>query len=535
MAWHVERWIRLNELSQNKIMAEVTSSKTIAKNTIFLYIRMLFAMAVSLYTSRVILDVLGVDDYGLYQAVGGVVAMLSFLNGALSHGTSRFLTFELGTGNYEKLKRTFSSVMTVHIILGIFVVLVAETAGLWFVKHKLVIPDERMDAAILAYHFSILTAVIHIIQVPYNSSIIAHERMNVYAYVSILDVVLKLGICYLLNIGGLDKLILYAGLLCTVQACIAMTYRVYCKRKFAEASYKPIWDWSILKEVLGYSGWNLFANTAIALVTQGANILLNMFFTSATVTAMSISNQVNAAAQQFVNSFRTAANPQIVKKYAVGDLEGSQRLLLTSTKFSLYLMLLLAMPIFLVSEELLAIWLKEVPEYTNIFVRITIVTCLFQVFDTSFYTALYAKGRIRENAMISPTILFLLFPIVYLLYKNGAPPTILSWGLLVSYAILGLIVKPLLIIKIAGYKRKDILSVFWDCFKVVVIAAIVPFILAYYANGMFDSVILKFIVLVIVSLTSVGVTVWFIGFTPALRSMVLSFIRGKIKLHPKNQ
>lgn len=523
------QWIKSNELSQNKRMVEVTTNKTIAKNTIFLYIRMLFAMAVSLYTSRVILDVLGVNDYGLYQAVGGVVAMLSFLNGALSHGTSRFLTFELGTGNYDKLKRTFSSVMTVHILLAILIAVVAETAGLWFVKHKLVIPADRMDAAIIAYHFSILTAVFHIIQVPYNSSIIAHERMNVYAYVSILDVVLKLGICFLLNIGGIDKLILYASLLCTVQACIAMTYRLYCKRKFTEASYKPIWDWSILREVLGYSGWNLFANTALALVTQGASILLNMFFTSATVTAMSISNQVNAAAQQFVNSFRTAANPQIVKKYAVGDLEGSQRLLLTSTKFSFYLMLLLAMPIFLVSEELLAIWLKEVPEYTNIFVRITIVTCLFQVFDTSFYTALYAKGRIRENAMISPTILFLLFPIVYLLYKNGAPPTSLSWGLLAAYAILGLVVKPMLIVRIAGYRWKDIVKVFWDCLKVVAIASIVPLTLAYFTKGVFNSVFEKFIIMVLVSVTSVGITVWFIGLTPKLRSKALSFLRNKIK------
>ena len=514
-------------------MAEVTTNKTIAKNTIFLYIRMLFVMAVSLYTSRVILDVLGIDDYGLYQAVGGVVAMLSFLNGALSHGTSRFLTFELGTGNYDKLKRTFSSVMTVHIILAILIALVAETAGLWFLKHKLVIPAVRMDAALIAYHFSILTAAIHIIQVPYNSSIIAHERMNVYAYASILDVVLKLGICYLLYIGGIDKLILYAGLLCTFQICIALIYRLYCKRNFSEVRYKPIWDRSILKEVLGYSGWNLFANTALALVTQGANILLNMFFTSATVTAMSISHQVNSAAQQFVNSFRTAANPQIVKKYAVGDLKGSQRLLLTSTKFSFYLMLLLAMPIFLVSEELLAIWLKEVPEYTIIFVRITIVTCLFQVFDTSFYTALYAKGRIRENAIISPTILFLLFPIVYLLYKNGAPPTSLSWGLLVSYALLGLFVKPMLIIKITGYRWKDILKVFWDCLKVVAIAAIVPLILAYFANDLFDSIFAKFIVLVLVSVMSVGITVWFIGLTPTLRSKALSFLRSKIQYSSK--
>lgn len=512
-------------------MASTSTNRTIAKNTVFLYIRMLFAMAVSLYTSRVVLDVLGVDDYGLYQAVGGVVAMMSFLNGALSHGTSRFLTFELGAGNYNKLERTFSSVMTAHILLAFFVVLVAETLGLWFVRNKLVIPDDRYYAAVIAFHFSIITTIVHVVQVPYNSSIIAHERMNVYAYVSIIDVILKLSICYLLKIGGIDKLVLYAVLLCVVQFGIAMIYRTYCVRKFSETHYKPTWDWGILKGVLSYSGWNLFANTALALVTQGANVLLNMFFNSATVAAMSISNQVNVAAQQFVNSFRTAANPQIVKKLAVGDNEGSKRLLLVSTRFSFYLMLLLALPIFLLSKELLAIWLKEVPAYTNIFVRITIVTCLFQVFDTSFYTALYAKGRIKENAMISPSILFVLFPIIYVLYKMGCPPTALSWGLLCAYSILGLIVKPVLIIKIADYRWKDILDVFWDCFKVASISTIIPCVLYRFSNCLFSGTISKFIILGFISVLSVSLTVWFVGLTSEWRHKSVQFIREKLHLN----
>lgn len=509
-------------------MAEVTTNKTIAKNTIFLYIRMLFAMAVSLYTSRVVLDVLGVEDYGLYQAVGGVVAMMSFLNSALSHGTSRFLTFELGTGNYQKLERTFSSVLTVHILLAFLIVIVAETLGLWFVRNKLVIPAERFDPAIIAYHFSILTTVIHIIQVPYNSSIIAHERMNVYAYVSIIEVVLKLAICYLLKIGGFDKLVLYALLLCSVQGSVAMMYRIYCKKHFPESHFKPMWDWSILKNVLSYSGWNLFANTALALVTQGASILLNVFFNSAVVSAMAISNQVNAASQQFVNSFRTAVNPQVVKKLAVGDLNGSMKLLLVSARFSFYLMLMLALPIFLLSEELLGVWLKEVPEYTNIFVKITIVTCLFQVFDTSFYTALYAKGRIRENALISPSLLFLLFPIVYVIYKLGGAPTALSWGLLVVYSLLGLVVKPMLIIRIADYRWKDILAVFGDCAKVFIVAAIVPAIVYYYSETLFHVTFVKVLVLGLVAILSVGISVWFLGLTPEWRRKLVCFVSNKI-------
>lgn len=506
---------------------EKTNNKTIAKNTIFLYFKMMFTMAVTLYTSRVILDVLGIDDYGIYQAVGGVVAMLCFVNGALAVGSSRFLTFELGTGDEERLKRTFSSLLTVHILLAIIVVLAAETIGLWFVKHKLVIPPDRFDAALFAYHFSIITAAFNIITVPYNSSIIAHERMSVYAYMCIVDALLKLGICYVITVGGLDKLVLYAIMLCVVQVFIALLYREYTVRRFEETHYKPMWDKAILKDVLGYSGWNLFANTALALITYGSNIMLNMFFTSAVVTAMAVSNQVNGAAQQFVNSFRTAANPQIVKKYAVGDFAGSKRLLLSSTRYSFYLMLLLAMPLFFVADEVLHLWLKVVPDYTTIFVRITIATCLFQVFDTSFYTALYAKGRIKENAMFSPSVMFLLFIIVYFSFKSGGSPLFLSWGLFVSYAILGLIVKPVLIIKIAGYNCKEIFYVFMDCLKVFVVASIIPYTIFNFSERLFSSSLICAFVLIVISLLSVSVTVWNVGLSSEIRHKVMDFIKTK--------
>lgn len=511
------------------MIEDKTNNKTIAKNTIFLYFKMMFTMAVSLYTSRVILDVLGIDDYGIYQAVGGVVAMLCFVNGALAVGSSRFLTFELGTGNEDKLRRTFSSLLTVHILLALIVIIAAETVGLWFLHNKLVIPPERMDAALVAYHFSIITAAINIISVPYNSSIIAHERMSVYAYMCIIEALLKLGICYVITVGGIDRLSLYAIMLCVVQIIVTLLYRQYAVSRFEETHYKPMWDKTILKDVLGYSGWNLFANTALALITYGSTILLNMFFTSAVVTAMAVSNQVNGAAQQFVNSFRTAANPQIVKKYAVGDLDGSKRLLLNSTKYSFYLMLLLALPIFLVADELLHLWLKEVPPYTTIFVQITIVTCLFQVFDTSFYTALYAKGRIKENAMFSPTVLFLLFPIVYLLFNNGGSPLCLSWGLLAAYAILGLIVKPLLIIKIAGYTWEEIIQVFIECLKVIVIAVAIPIVVYNYSDELFPSMILKFLAIVTISVISVVTTVWTIGLTSEMRAKIRSFTKTKLK------
>ena len=341
-----------------------SKNKTIAKNTLFLYFRMMFSMLVSLYTSRVVLQALGIEDYGIYQTVGGVVGMLSFLNGALSTGSSRFLTYEMGTGNWTKLQRTFSSVLTVHILLAILIVLIAETGGLWFVCNKLVIPTERIDAAIFAYHFSILAAVFSITQVPYSACIISHERMGIYAYMSIIEVSLKLIIVYMLAIGNLDKLKLYALLYCFINISVALFYRFYCIRKFSETHYKLIWDKVIIKNVLCYSGWNLFANTAIALVNQGATILVNMFFAPSVVAARAISNQVNMAAYHFITNFRTAANPQIVKRYAAGDFEGSKSLLLSSTVYSYYLMLLLTLPICLVAEPLLHFWLGTVPDYT---------------------------------------------------------------------------------------------------------------------------------------------------------------------------
>lgn len=508
-----------------------SKNKTIAKNTLFLYFRMMFSMLVSLYTSRVVLQALGIEDYGIYQTVGGVVGMLSFLNGALSAGSSRFLTYEMGTGNWTKLQRTFSSVLTVHILLAIFIVLIAETGGLWFVCNKLVIPTERIDAAIFAYHFSILAAVFSITQVPYSACIISHERMGIYAYMSIIEVSLKLIIVYMLAIGNLDKLKLYALLYCFINISVALFYRFYCIRKFSETHYKLIWDKVIIKNVLCYSGWNLFANTAIALVNQGATILVNMFFAPSVVAARAISNQVNMAAYHFITNFRTAANPQIVKRYAAGDFEGSKSLLLSSTVYSYYLMLLLTLPICLVAEPLLHFWLGTVPDYTVQFLQLTIITSLFQVFDSSFYTALYAKGRIRENALISPTILFLSFPITYIVFRFGYSPIVLAVILLIVYAILGLIIKPILVIKVVDYTWKDILAVFYSCFRVTIVCVPFPVVLYCFRGKLFHSITVQFIILILVSILSVCISVWYIGINQSTRVKALKIVKNKLKIN----
>jgi O-antigen/teichoic acid export membrane protein len=485
-------------------------------------------MIISLFTSRVVLQTLGVDDYGIFQAVGGIVGMLSFINNALATGSSRFLTYAMGENVEGKLKRVFSTTLTAHVILASVIVLVAETVGLWFLYNKMVIPPERMGAAVYAFHLSIITAFFTITQVPYSACIIAHEKMSVYAYVSMIEAAFRLIIVYLLMIGDVDKLKLYATLLCIIQVGIILFYRLYCTRKFEEVNLHLSIDKSIFKEISSFSGWSMFANASIALNNQGVLILLNMFFAPAVVAARSISLQVNGVANQFVSNFQTAANPQIVKLYAAGDRQGSKSLLLRTTKVSFYLMFVLALPIVLTSKTLLQLWLGIVPDYAAIFLQLVVIQSLFQVFDVSFYRALYAKGRIRENALISPTLGFIQFPIVYLLFKMGCSPVSLSWASLITYALLGLLIKPLLVIKIADYKWSDVLSVFKPCLLVTIAAIPIPFavmlMMDYYCKYEF----LSFMTIVIVAVLSVALSVWLWGLDAGMKKMARDYFHERV-------
>ncbi|MDO4161123.1 MAG: MATE family efflux transporter, partial [Prevotellaceae bacterium] len=502
-------------------MQEKTNNKTIAKNTAFLYFRMMFTMVVALFTSRVVLQKLGVEDYGIYHAVGGIVGFLSFLNSALSTGSSRFLTYELGTGNFDKLKRVFSTTLTIHIILALLIVLLAETIGLWFLYNKMMIPEGRLNAAVWTFHISILTAVFTLTQVPYNASIISHERMSVFAYMSIYEVSAKLGIVYLLTIGTWDKLEMYATLLFIVQMSVMVMYRAYCGKHFAETKYTFTFDKKIFKDIASFSGWSLFANGAIALNGQGILLLLNMFFSPSVVAARAISIQVNMAINQFVHNFRTATNPQIVKRFASGDVEGSKNLLLSSTKYSYYMMFILCFPICMTTNSILKLWLGEVPEYTVIFLQLILVQSLFQVFDTSFYTALYAKGRLRENALLSPTMLFICFPIVFLLFKHGFSPVVLSWASLVTYMVIALLIKPILIIKIANSTLGEILNVFRPCLIVTILSLPIPLLCNYYINK--DS-IFGFLLMVSITVTVTIAIIWFVGIEREIKNKILKKI-----------
>lgn len=506
-------------------------NKTIAKNTVYLYIRMLVTMFIALYTSRVVLQKLGVDDYGIYQSVGGIVGLLSFVNAAIATGTSRFLTFELGKGDRERLKRTFSSALTVHLIIALFVIFLAETVGLWFVRNKLVLSADRYSAAITTYHASIITVVLALIQVPFSASIIAHEKMDTYAIISVFEAVAKLAICYLISYSNIDKLVTYALLLLFVQISVYLSYSLYCSYKYYECKYRLSFEKAILKPLLSFSGWSLFANGAIALTNQGVLVLLNMFFSPAIVAGRAISLQVIGAANQLVSNYRLAVNPQIIKLYAVNEKEESKSLLLQSTKFSYYLMLVIAVPVFYLIDPILKIWLGEnIPIYTSIFIKIGVLQSLVQVFDTSFYTALYAKGRLKENALLSPTVLFLVFPIVYILFRCGCSPIVLSWAYLLAFAILGLIVKPLLLVRIVEYNWRDIIQVFLPCCFVSLAIAFFSFLVDSALSPNSIGGYLVEIVLFEIIVCGVSYT---IGIDKDMKKKIIGFILSKLKYRKK--
>ncbi|MBR3246871.1 MAG: lipopolysaccharide biosynthesis protein [Clostridiales bacterium] len=498
-----------------------SNKRTIARNTVFLYSRLILIMLVSLYTSRVTLKVLGVDDYGIYQTVGGVVSFLAFLSNALATGTSRFITFEMGKEK-PRLSELFATVRVAHIFLASVIVVAGEVIGLWFIYNKLVIPPERLSAAVFTFHFSMAATFLKITQVPYNSTLIAHERMNVYAYISLLEAGLKLLLVFLLNVILFDKLEVYAVLMCATTVTVLVTYRIYCRRKFPETRAKLSFDRELFKGVASFSGWSLFSSSASALANQGVTVVTDMFFEPAVVTLRSLALNINTVLNDFMSSFRTAVNPQIVKKYAAGDLDGSKRLALTSTQYTYYLMLLIVMPLFLLTEPALNIWLDEVPDGLIPFVRLALIQGLFQSIDTSLYAAIYAKGRIRENAVISPLLDFIQLPVIYALFMLGFPPVTLAWVAAACYAVLAFIVKPLLVRFIAGYEYGAVMGMLGKCMVITVVSAVIPVVSSILLD---ENTIAGFIIILMVSLISVSAVVWTVGLDRGMRSLITRWLK----------
>lgn len=463
-------------------MVETQANKRrIAKNTLFLYVRMLIIMTVSLYTQRVVLDKLGASDYGIYAAVGGVVAMLGFLNGTLSTGTSRFLTFELGKGNIDRLKNTFSTAFYSHLILSGIVAVILLTGGIWFVEHKLIIPADRINAAVWVLVISVFTTFVSITQVPYSSVIIAHENMSIYAYIGLFEAAAKLGIVYLLSLAPWDKLIFYAVLIAMVQITVAMFYRFYCIHHYYESHLQKRFDKPIFKDMMSYSSWSLIANISQVLGTQGLTVVMNMFFNPVIIAAQQIGNQINAAIYQFRSSFITAINPQIIKLYAVGEYSESRKLTLETSIYVFDLMLLLSLPLIVLMEPILNLWLVEVPEYAVIFGQWILGANLFGTYALMLYTPMMASGRLKENSYASVFVTVFGVVALYFILKAGGSVMWVQYLTLATTLLYSYVVKPIIVCKyIPDYKWTDLFINTWQMVKVSIFPVILSIIIYFF-------------------------------------------------------
>ena len=432
----------------------ISSNKRIAKNTLVLYLRMIFILCVGLYTSRIVLNTLGVEDYGLYNVVGGFVAFFSFLNGAMATATQRFITFELARNDLNKQISTFSTAVIIHILIAILVVIIAETIGLWFVYNKLVIPAERLTAAVWVYHFSVLTIFMSIISIPYNAAIIAHERMSAFAYISILDVVLKLVVVYLLTLVSFDRLIFYAALLFGISLLDRLIYGIYCNRHFPEARLKMIFDKTIFKEMTNIAGWSLFGNIAGVLYTQGLNVLLNLFFGPAVNAARGIAVTIQGVVTGFVSNFQMALHPQITKNYAIGDMKRMHSLIYASSKYSFFLLLIIALPIMIETQTILTLWLKIVPEHTVWFTRIILCILLIDALSNPLMVSSQAVGRVKVYQSVVGGLLLLILPVAYVALRlGGNPETVFVVHLI--FALLALVCRVIIVGRMVSFSFYD--------------------------------------------------------------------------------
>ena len=406
------------------MQGQVENNKRLAKNTIFLYFRMILLMFVGLYASRVLLRTLGVEDYGLYNVVGSIVTMFSFLNATLSTSTQRFLNIELGKQDPNSVKKAFSCSLLLHLILVAIVLLLAETVGLWYVLEMLVIPSGRETAAMCVYQFSIISICIQMIQLPFMSTIIAHERMNVYAYVSIYEGFAKLGILFAIQVLPYDNLILYAFMLLCVQLSVAFIYNIFCQRNFEEARFRIYYEKGLFSSMLGFSGWNIIGNLATVCNSQGLNMVMNAFFGTAINAARGIAFQVHGLVQQLIGNFQLAVKPQVIKYYAAGQMEEMTNLVFNAAKYSAFLVIIATVPLMLEIRPLLKLWLVEYPEYTVIFAQLILFRSIISSMTGNIVMVVHASGYLKNVGLFSGGILLLVLPISYLLLRMGFPPYI---------------------------------------------------------------------------------------------------------------
>lgn len=484
-----------------------SNNKRIAKNTLLLYIRTLLIMLVTLYTSRVVLNTLGVTDYGVYNVVGGVVAMFGFINSSMASATQRFITFALGKGDKDNLQKVFSTALQIHVLIAALIVVLGETVGLWFMYTQMQIPADRMNAAFWVLQCSIVSSVVMIISVPYNADIIAHERMSAFAYISIIEAVLRLAIVYLLLAFSYDKLILYAFLTLAVQLLIRFCYSSYCNKHFPESKYRHVWNKSLFKEMTGFAGWSMFENLSFVCFSQGLNLLLNVFFGPIVNAARAIAFQVQNAIQQFLANFQMAINPQITKTYAKGEFNDMHMLIFRSARFSFYLLFFFALPILFETDFILTIWLKTVPEDTVMFLRIMLCTLLVYSLANPLMIANQATGKVKKYQIVCGSIRLMILPISYICLKFGCR----AYSVFIVHLIMEIftqfarmvMLRPLLGIRLKEYFR----NIYYQVFLVFVLSIIAPILI--YVN-MGDN-FLRLVLICVTCFLSVGLTTYTLG------------------------
>ena len=494
-----------------------SANKRIAKNTLVLYVRMLFTMVISLFTSRVILQTLGVEDYGISSVVGGVISMFTFINAAMVSSTQRYLNFELVRGDANQLRSVFSTSLQIHALIALAIIVLSETVGLWFLNEKLVIPEARMTAAMWVYQCSILSCAVSIMSTPYNAVIVAHEKMSAFAYISILDVSLKLLVVYLLVVLPFDKLIILAILNLLVQLFIRNIYTIYCHRHFPESYFQFRFNKTLFKEMFGFAGWSFWGNLAAILYTQGLNMMLNIFFGPIVNAARGIAVQVQSAVQQFVGGFQTALNPQITKNYASNNLPQMHSLMFRSARFSFLLLFFLSLPVLMETNFILTLWLKTVPDDAVVFTQIMICISLIYTTANPCIIANQATGKVKIYQMVVGGILLLILPISYVVLKLGAPAY--------SVFIVHFCIESLAQFSRMYMLRKLIHLPLWQYMKniyipivsTVVIAIILPLVVRMQVSEGW----LRFLAVGFTCVLSVGASSYFIGFTKQERVFFL--------------
>ena len=507
----------------------MSENSRIAKNTIFMYVRMAITMLVGLYTSRVVLQVLGVEDYGLYNVIGGIIALFTVLNSALINTTSRFITVSLAKGNSQDTRQIFNMAFLMHFAVGIFIVVVGETVGLWYLHAKLVIPEGRDMAAEWLYQFTIIAAFMNTLIVPYNATIIAHEKINVYAIIQIIDVFLKLGIVFLIQIVAFDKLVFYAALMLLVSAFNFCVNLIYCRRKFVETKFMIYWSRKIFKDILKFIGWALVGNFSFMFYTQGINLLLNAFCGPAVNAARGIAVQVQTLVAQFANNVQTAINPQIIKTYSTNNLDRMHMLICASSRYCYYLLLLFSLPIMLEADYILHLWLGIVPEHTVNFIRLTLIYVLLDAFINPMFTANLASGKL--NLYYIPIFInsfSFMFITYYAIRFSKIPESVFLCYL--AMTVIGVVIRIFVMKKQVGLLPSTyIKSALLPALVVTLLASVLPIASHLIVQG--D--ILRLFTTVAVSFVSTITIVFWLGITKEERLFAMQFIKNKISTYSK--